>query len=109
MSCVAVWRSGKELQRAAVLWEEMLHRKLSKEEKCASDSLTSFLVKKERNSSKHRYSGGDLFYLLYSKLLKMEIQKTKSIFQIHSHQRLKGNKYFHILFLAGMSFNVATL
>lgn len=40
-----------------------------------------FLWKKEQISSMHHYSGGDLFCLLYLKLLKMEIQKMKSIFQ----------------------------
>lgn len=50
VSCIALWRLGKALQRAAVLWAEMFHRKLSKKEECTSDPLlTSFFVEKGVN------------------------------------------------------------
>lgn len=99
VSCLAVWRSGKELQKVAVLWEETLHRKLCKKEECSSDSLTSFFLwKNEWIGSMHCYSGGDLFCLLYSKLLKMEIRKMKSIFQTHSISGWKETNIFTFYF-----------
>lgn len=97
------------MQRAAVLWEEIVHRKLGKKEESASDSLTYvFLWKRERISSMHHYSGGDFFCVLYS-VIKNGNTKNEINFPDSLHQPLKGNKYFHTIFLAGMSFNVAKL
>lgn len=99
VTCLAVWRSGKELQKAAVLWEETLHRKLCKKEECSPDFLTSFFLwKNEWIGSMHCNSGGDLLRLLYSKLLKMEIWKMKSIFQTHSISGWKETNIFTFYF-----------
>lgn len=56
----------------------------------------------------HHCSAGSLFCSLYSKLLKMEIQKMKSIFQ-NLIPSATEKKHFYVLFLAGMLFSVVKL